>query len=66
MVWSMLARLYAVNFSLELFDRETPLEEAVLFAEKGVQLEPANQRVRLILAFVRPVSYTHLTLPTMQ
>ena len=53
LVWSMLARLYAVNYSLELFDRETPLDEAVLFAEKGVQLEPANQRVRLILAFVR-------------
>ena len=37
-VWSMLARLYAVNYSLELFDLETPLEKAVLFAERGVQL----------------------------
>ena len=53
LVWSMLARLYATNYSLELFDRATPLDKAVLFAEKGVQLEPANQRVRLILAFVR-------------
>jgi len=53
LVWSMLARLYAANYSLELFDLETPLEKAVSFAERGVQLEPANQRTRLILAFVR-------------
>ena len=49
----MLARLYAVNYSLELFDLKTPLEKAVSFAERGVRLEPANQRTRLILAFVR-------------
>ena len=53
LVWSMLARLYAVNYSLELFDQKTPLEKAVSFAEKGVQLDPADQRTRLILAFVR-------------
>jgi len=53
LVWSMLARLYADNYSLELFDLETPLEQAVSFAERGVQLEPANQRTRLIMAFVR-------------
>jgi TolB-like protein len=53
LVWSMLARLYATNYSLELFDLKTPLEEAVSFAERGVQLEPANQRTRLIMAFVR-------------
>lgn len=53
LVWSMLARLYAANYSLELFDLETPLEKAVLFAEKGVKLEPANQRARLVMAFVR-------------
>jgi TolB-like protein len=53
LVWSMLARLYATNYSLDLFDLETPLEKAVSFAERGVQLEPANQRTRMILAFVR-------------
>jgi adenylate cyclase len=53
LVWSMLARLYASNYSLELFDLETPLEKAVLFAERGVKIEPANQRARLIMAFVR-------------
>lgn len=52
LIWSMLARLYGINYSLELFDLKTSLEEAASFAEKGVQLEPANQRVRLIKAFV--------------
>jgi TolB-like protein len=53
LAWSMLARLYAVNQSLELFDRQTPLEEACTFAERGVQLDPANQRTRIILSYVR-------------
>jgi len=53
LAWSMLARLYAVNHSLEVFDRPTPLEEARAFAERGVQLEPANQRTRIILSFVQ-------------
>jgi len=52
LVWSMLARLYAINYSLELFDLETPLEKAAAFAERGVQLEPADQRTRLIVAFI--------------
>jgi TolB-like protein len=52
LVWSMLARLYASNYSLELFDLDTPLEDAVAFAQKGVRLEPGNRRVRLILAYV--------------
>jgi len=52
LVWSMLARLYAANYSLELFDLETPIDKALAFATRGVQLEPASQRGRLILAFV--------------
>jgi len=51
-IWSMLARLYTINCSLELFDLETPLEEAVSFADKGAQLDPTNQRVRIIRGFV--------------
>jgi TolB-like protein len=50
--WSMLGRLYANNYSMELFDIETPLEEALAYAERGAKLDPANQRVRLILAYV--------------
>jgi len=53
-VWSLLARLYWTNYTLEFFNvEETPLEEAVAFAERGVRLDPANQRVRTALAFVR-------------
>jgi adenylate cyclase len=51
-VWSMLARLYADNYALELFDADTPLDEAAAFAEKGVCLDPANQRVRVIMSYV--------------
>ena len=51
-VWSMLARLYATNYSLELYDADTPLDEAAAFAEKGVGLDPANQRVRVIMSYV--------------
>ncbi len=49
----MLARLYSLNYSLELFDLETPLDKAAAFAERGVKLDPANQRVRTIMAFIR-------------
>jgi len=52
LAWSMLARLYSLNYSMELFDLETPIEEAAAFAEKGVKLEPANQRIRMIMAFI--------------
>jgi adenylate cyclase len=53
LVWSMLARLYSLNYSLELFDLKRPWKKPVLFAERGVKLEPANQRARLIMAFIR-------------
>jgi tetratricopeptide (TPR) repeat protein len=52
LAWSMLARLYSLNYSLELFDLETPIEKAAAFAEKGVKLDPTNQRVRMIMAFI--------------
>ena len=52
LVWSMLSRLYSVTCSLELFDRDMPIETALSYATRGVHLEPANQRARLILAFV--------------
>jgi tetratricopeptide (TPR) repeat protein len=55
-VWSMLARLYADNISLEYSDIETPLDEGVAFAEKGVLLDPANQRARTALAYTRMLS----------
>jgi adenylate cyclase len=53
LIWAMLGRLYAENYSLELMTLVTPLEEAIGFAEKGVYLNPDNQRARVILAFAR-------------
>jgi adenylate cyclase len=50
--WSMLARLYAANYGLELYAVDTPLDEAAAFAEKGFRLDPANQRVRAIMGYV--------------
>jgi adenylate cyclase len=50
--WSMLGRLYGNIYSLELPGYETALEKALEYARKGVQLNPTNQRCRLILAFV--------------
>jgi len=50
-VWSMLARLYITNYALELFDVKIPVDEAVAYAQKGVRLDPANQRARLIMAY---------------
>ena len=51
-LWSMLAKVYATNYGLELYDADTPLDEAAAFAEKGVRLDPANQRVRAIMSYV--------------
>ncbi|MEA3232104.1 MAG: hypothetical protein U9Q05_10170 [Thermodesulfobacteriota bacterium] len=56
LVWAMLGRLYATNYSLELMNLVTPLEDAIGFAEKGVYLNPDNQRARLILALTRLLS----------
>jgi len=53
LVWAMLGRLYAVNYSLELMKLVTPLKEAIGFAEREVYLNPDNQRARVILAFAR-------------
>jgi adenylate cyclase len=52
-VWSMLGRLHANIYSLELSGYETALEKAIEFAEKGVLLNQDNQRSRATLGFVR-------------
>ena len=51
-VWSMLGRLYANIYSLELPGFENALEKAREYAERGVHLSPENQRCRAILAQV--------------
>ncbi len=52
-IWSMLAALYANNYWLEIANFSTPLQKAVDYAQKGVNLDPANRRSRMILAYVR-------------
>lgn len=52
LAWAMLARLYGDNYALEIFDLKTPIEDAALFSERGSSMEPSNQRVRLISAYV--------------
>ena len=51
LAWAMLARLHGDNYGLEILDLKTPIEDAVLFSERGATLEPSNQRVRLIKAY---------------
>jgi adenylate cyclase len=50
-VCSMLGRLYAVNYSHEIFPRPEGMKEAMRLAQKGVTLNPENQRARAILAY---------------
>lgn len=52
LAWSMLARLYVINYSMELIDMDTSLEKAAEYARKGLALNPTNQRVRMVMAFV--------------
>ena len=52
-IWMYLGGLYSENYGLEIFDIETPIEKAVEFTEKAVQLNPSSQRARLWLAEAR-------------
>ncbi|WP_054691355.1 hypothetical protein [Desulfosarcina cetonica] len=51
LVWSLMARLYAINYGTELFAVDTPIDEAVGFAQTGAKLDPGNQRTRGALSF---------------
>lgn len=48
--WSLLGRLYANVYSLELPGYETALEKAIEYTKKGIQLSPDNQRCRGLYA----------------
>jgi adenylate cyclase len=50
--WSLLAFLYGQSYSLQLFPMESPLEQALVSAQKGAALEPENQITRAALAHV--------------
>jgi tetratricopeptide (TPR) repeat protein len=51
LAWTQLGRLYAVNYAFEVAPIDTPIEEAVSLAERGVQLEPTSLRSRAVLAW---------------
>ncbi len=57
-VWSMLARLYIIIYSLEIpgFVLEDAKNKAVSCAECGAKLAPDSQFTRAILAFVRLIT----------
>ena len=52
-VWTCLGLLYCENLTMESIERQTPVEEAIEFSEKGVRLNPSNQRARVALAMAR-------------
>jgi adenylate cyclase len=52
-VWTLLGRLHGSAYSLGFPGFETALEKALAFAERGVRLNPHDQRARAVLAFVR-------------
>ncbi len=50
LAWVQLSRLYLANYSFEVVAIETPIEEAIRFAQNGVHLDPSSQRARAALA----------------
>lgn len=51
-VWFLLGQLYANIYGLGFSGFDTPLEKALKYAEKGIQISPADQRAWVILAFI--------------
>jgi adenylate cyclase len=50
LAWTLLGRLYCSNFAFDVAPLETPIEDAVEFAQRGVRLNPSSQRARAVLA----------------
>jgi adenylate cyclase len=48
--WTRLARLYVANYSLEVTDTPTPIDQAVSYALNGVRVDPTSRRARCVLA----------------
>ncbi len=51
-IWTMLGRIYSTIHSLDLAGYDKPLHAALGFAQKGVRINPEDQRARATLAFV--------------
>jgi adenylate cyclase len=52
LAWSMMAHLYCMNYTLQFSPLKTPLDKALVFARKGVSLDPQNQKVRAAMAYL--------------
>jgi adenylate cyclase len=50
LAWVQLSRLYTANNAFDIAPLETPIEEAVAYAETGVRLNASSQRARTALA----------------
>jgi adenylate cyclase len=50
LAWSLLAFLYGQSYALQFSPIDSPLEQALVAAQKGALLEPQNQLVRAALA----------------
>lgn len=51
-IWTALGRIYANIYGLGISGFENPLEKAMEFAQRGVHLNPDNQRAVIVLAYV--------------
>jgi adenylate cyclase len=51
LAWVQLSRLYCANYAFEVAPVDTPIDEALAQAHKGVRLDSTGQRARGALAF---------------
>ena len=51
LAWVQLSRLSSVNYQFEIAPFDTPIDDALAQAERGVRLDPTGQRARAALAF---------------
>jgi adenylate cyclase len=49
LAWVQLSRLYLANHNFEITPVETPIEQALAYAQNGVRLDPSSQRARAAL-----------------
>ncbi len=50
LAWVQLSRLYIANYMFDLTRLETPIDQAVAYAQNGVRLDESSQRARAALA----------------
>jgi len=55
LAWVQLSRLFTANHVFEVAPVDTPIEDAVAYAQNGVRLEPGSQRAQCALAGARLV-----------